>query len=415
MVTRCEPTRLQSSSRLSGGAEAVAVLAAPAVLFFLLRLQGMAPVQIPDPGIETGILIDPRDVFTRYSAALNPSARLREAAEVGFLVPARAAYLMFGAVGGYFALRYVLALIAIVPLYVLLKRLYGRWAGLVGIAVVMSSPVLVTAWGTDYTDSSAVSYLLGGICALAMPSSPRRRPLWLIAAGGLLTLAIWSHGGAVPLAGATLVAYAVIRLLRARDHFFRDASVLVVAAVLVTALLAVCSKVEFGQFNFITPTLQAERFLSRPNQERLWHSRSWRWILYDPYLLVPPAVFLAYAIVFVRRWRSIGTPQAFVGLVGLLSIVVDAYYQFLGNVQVIEMPFLSSMLWSSVTVLSAFTVTEMASPFVGAVISNGIEPPDVHRAGAPVVLAGTRRAVRSQSWSSLRSPSPTKQIRTSRR
>ena len=50
-----------------------------------------------------------------------------------------------GAVGGHFALRYVLALVAIVLAHVLAKRLWGRWAGVVAVVVVMSSRVVVTA------------------------------------------------------------------------------------------------------------------------------------------------------------------------------------------------------------------------------------------------------------------------------
>jgi 4-amino-4-deoxy-L-arabinose transferase-like glycosyltransferase len=142
-----------------------------------------------------------------------PTARLREAARVGFLVPARVSYLLFGAVPGFYAYRYLLALIAIVPLYLLLKRLYGRWAGFLGIAVVMSSPVLLTAWGTDYPDSASVSYLTGGFAALALSFHGRRGARWLMTAGALLMLAVWSHGASVPL----VVVLGLVYLVRSEN------------------------------------------------------------------------------------------------------------------------------------------------------------------------------------------------------
>ena len=357
-------------------AEVLALLASPGVFYVVLRLRGMAPLVFPDPGMHTTYIIDPRDIFTRYAAVFAQTARLREAARVGFLVPGRTAYLLFGAVGGFFTLRYVLALIAVVPLYVLLKRLYGRWAGFAAVAVVMSSPVFVTAWGTDYPDSAAISYLTGALCALAMPATSRRRPYWLLLAGSLLTLAVWSHVAAVPLGAAMVVAYAAVRLLRSRDHLLRDAAVLAGSAVAVTGLLSLFSWLLIGQANFVTPTWQAVRYLDTPVQERLWHSANWHWVLYDPWLLVPPAALAAFVVVFARRSKGIGTPQLVVGLASLLAFGVAATLQFAGHVQMLEMAYFSSMLWSFVAVLVALTLAELAAPFV-----TWVGAPRRHRGG----------------------------------
>jgi len=345
-------------------AEVLALLASPGVFYVVLRLRGMAPVQLPDPSMHTTYIIDPRDILTRYGVLFARTARLREAARVGFLVPGRTAYLAFGAVGGFFAWRYVLALVAVVPLYVLAKRLYGRWAGFAAVAVVMASPVFVTAWGTDYPDSAAISYLLGGLGALAMPATPRRRPYWLVLAGSLLTLAVWSHAAAVPLGAAMVLSYAAVRLRRSRDHLARDAAVLAGSAVAVTGLLSLFSWLLLGQANFVTPTWQALRYLDTPAQERLWHSANWHWVLYDPWLLVPPAALAAFAVVFARRAKKVGTPQLVVGLASLLALGAAALLQFAGHVQMLEMAFFSSLLWSFVAVLVALTLAELAAPFV---------------------------------------------------
>ena len=187
------------------------------VFYRVLRLRGMGPPQLPDPSMHSTFIIDPHDIFARYPALFTPTARLREAARVGFLVPARLLYLLFGAMPGFFVFRYVLALIAIVPVYLLLKRIYGRWAGFIGIAVVMSSPVVVTAWGTDYPDSAAVSYLTGGLAALAM--SLQARPWRQGLAGDRGRSAHPDHmdaGVSVPLVVVIVVVYLAVRMARER-------------------------------------------------------------------------------------------------------------------------------------------------------------------------------------------------------
>jgi hypothetical protein len=338
----------------------------------------MAPVQLPDPSMHTTYIVDPRDIFTRYAAIFAPTARLREAARVGFLVPARIAYLLFGAVGGFFTFRYLLALAAVVPLYLLLRRVAGRWAGFAAIAVVMSSPVFVTAWGTDYPDSAAISYLTGGLCALAMPASARRRPAWLGLAAGLFTLAVWSHGAAVPLGAAAAVAYLVVRLLRCRDHLARDAGVALATAVATTALLALGSWALIGRWNYLTPTWEAARYLATPAQEVLWHSNNWRWVLDDPYLLVPPAVLAAFFVVTGRR--RLGTPQLFAGLAATAAFAAAALLQFVGKVQMLEIHYFSSLMWSFVAVVVALTFAALAAP-----LANGGVP------GEARALAGCRK------------------------
>lgn len=354
-----------ASWRMASALEAVAVLASPVILYRLLRLRGMSPPQLPDPSMHTTFILDPHDIFLRYQAWFEPTSRLREAARVGFLVPARLSYLLFGALPGFFVFRYVLALIVIGPLYLLLKRLYGRWAGFVGIAVAMSSPVLVTAWGTDYPDSAAVSYLIGGLAAFALSLQPGRwRTAWMLVAGGLLTMTVWTHGVAVPLVIVMIVVYVGVRFLRERARLVRDLALLAATAIVVTGLLAIFSKLLIGQFNFISPTLKSAQQLSSAYELSINHSSSSKWAIYDPYLLVPPAIVLAYFLVFARRWRDIGTSQLFIGLAGALSLAAFAYLQFLGTLQTLEMHFFSTTLWSSVTFLLAMTVAEVMRPML---------------------------------------------------
>jgi hypothetical protein len=339
------------------------VALSPVVVAVVLRLRLMAPIDLPDPAMHTTYIVDPRDVYTRYAAFYAATARLREGARVGFLVPARLSYLAFGAVHGFFALRYVFALVAVVPVYLLLRRLYGPPAGVTGVLVVLSSPVLVTAWGTDYPDSAVVSYALGAIACLAMPSLRHRRA-WLAAAGLLLTLAVWSHGVAVPLAAATLAAYLGVRVVRERDGLIGDLAVLAGAAVAVTGLLIPASAALLGHDNFITATWQAYRYMSQPVMVAASHSSSWRWAPYVAYLLVPPAVLGAFAATVIRR-GGVSTPVLLVGVIAAFQLAVYAGLQFFGSVETLEQHYFSSTLWPSVLLAFAVTIGELARPLAG--------------------------------------------------
>src|SRR5207237_1965464 len=115
-----------------------------------------------------------------------------------------------------------------------------------------------------------------------------------------------------------------------------------------------------GQFDYIGPTLQSARFLSRADEVRRWHSSNWKWALYVPYLLVPPAIFASFIAIFARRWRNLSTPVVIVGVTSGLQLATFIYMQFFGSVAVLELHFFSSTLWSSVNILLAILVAEMS-------------------------------------------------------
>jgi hypothetical protein len=340
--------------------EAALVALSPAAVFFVLRVRAMTRPSVPDPGMHTIYIIDPRDVYMRYSTVF-PGERFREGARVGFLVPARLAYLVFGAVPGFFVVRYLLALVAIVPAYLLLRRLYGVAAGAVAVLVLLSSVVLITAWGTDYPDSAAVSYMAGALACLAMPSRRHRR-IWVVLGGALLTLAVWSHAASVPLVAATLVVYGLVLLFRRRRDLLRDGGLLLAAAVVTTGLLAVLSALEVGRANFISPTLASFSYLSSHQVTDHFHSKSWAWAHYRSYLLVLPAVVIAWGVTFARRLPDIPTPQLLVGAACGAQVAVAAYLQFFGDFESLEYRYFSSILWGSVCLTFAVTLCELARP-----------------------------------------------------
>jgi MFS family permease len=310
--------------------------------------------------MHTTYIVQPHDLFVRYAAAFASTARMREAADVGMLEPGRIAYLLFGGVPGFFVTRYAFAMIAVVPIYVLLERLYGRAAGFVGIAVVMTCPVVITAWGTDYPDAAVVSYVAGGLACLAMPCATRWRRAWLVGAAALLTAATWAHGVGALLAATAVVTYVLVRLFRDRKELVGDVVLLAAVAAATTGLFVLGSGLLLGQYNFIGPTLSALRYLDQPSQILLWHSASSVWAPYVAYLFVPPAIVGALAMVFARRIRSTPTPQLFIGVVTAVQFVVFVYMQFFHHLQTLEMHYFSSTLWASVCLALAVVVCELS-------------------------------------------------------
>jgi hypothetical protein len=341
--------------------EALGVALSPAAAALVLRLRLMAPSNLPDPALHTSYIVEGRDVFMRY-VSLAGEGLLREGGRVGLLVPARLAYLAFGAVPGFFVTRYVFALLAVGPVYLLLRRLHGPAAGVAGIVVVLSSPVIVTAWGTDYPDSAVVSYALGAMACLVMPSSSRWRRAWLAAAAVLMTLAVWSHLVAIPLVGAALAAWLGVRLVRERAGLPVDLAVLAGVAAAVTGLLVLASARLFGYANFFWLTWEGYRFLAQPSQTAIWHSANWQWAPYVTYLLVPPAVVGAFAVAVIRRGRAMPIPVLMVGVMAATQVTTYALLQFAGSVQDLEQHYFSSTLWAGVCLAFAVTLGELASP-----------------------------------------------------
>jgi hypothetical protein len=343
--------------------ESLAVAVSPVAAFFGLRIRLMPLPDLNDPAMHTTFIVDPQSIFLRYMAAFTPSARLREGARVAFLVPGRIAYLLFGAVPGFVVFRYVLALVAIVPAYLLLRRLYGRPAGAVAAVVILSSPVVITAWGTDFPNSAAISYLIAATACLAMPSI-RHRTAWLTASAVCFTLAVWSIATTAPLIIVTLAVYALVRFQRDRARMFRDAIVMAVTALAVTAVLVIASGVVLGQFNYITPTVESLLYLGHKSIEALYHSSNWRWAPYVAYLLVPPAIVGLWVLAFGGRLKTIGSAQLIIGLACAAQLVTSVLLQFVGKVQILEEDYFSSLLWAGLSLSLAMSLVQLGRPIL---------------------------------------------------
>ena len=321
----------------------------------------MSPPDLNDPAMHTTFVINPSDVFVRYTAVLAPTDRLREGARVAFVVPARLSYLLFGSVPGFLVFRYVLALIALVPAYLLMRRMYGRIAGAIAVIVILTCPVIILAWGTDFPDSAAVSYLIGGLACLAMPSI-RYRVAWVIGSAVLFTLALWALATSAPLIIVTLAVYARIMWSRERRTMRRDIALMGGAFVVVTGLLVVASGLLIGPLDYIQTTIASLIYLAQPAWVRMDHSASPLWAPYITYLLVPPTVIALWFVAFAKPLRSIPTPQLLIGMTCLTELLIFGLLQLFGGVQDLEVHYFSSLLWAAVSITLAIVLVELGRP-----------------------------------------------------
>jgi hypothetical protein len=355
------PPPSRQTRLIRGTLEAVALLVSPLAAVFGLRITLMSPPDLNDPAMHTAFVINPSDIFVRYTAFLAPSDRLREGARVGFVVPARLSYLLFGAVPGFLVFRYVLALIALVPAYLLLRRLYGRIAGAVAVIVILTCPVIILAWGTDFPDSAAVSYLIGALACLAMPSV-KYRFAWVVGSAVLFTLALWALAASAPLIIVTLVVYARIMWVRERKTLMREVALIGGAFIVVTGLLVIASGLVIGPFDYIQTTIASLIYLDQPAWVRVDHSASPLWAPYISYLLVPPTVVALWFVAFSKPLRSIPTPQLLIGMTCLTQLLIFGLLQLFGGVQDLEVHYFSSLLWASVCITLAIVFVELGRP-----------------------------------------------------
>lgn len=281
---------------------------------------------------------------------------------VGFILPDTLFVRLLGPVAGFFAFRYVLALVAIVPVYLLFRQVLGRGAAWIAVLTVLTAPVVLSAWGSDYPDSSAVSYLMGGTCLLFLrPSTPRRRWLLLLAAGCLFGLAVNSQVVAVFTVVGAVVGRWVATWTNGRAALMRDGAAIVAGAVAITAVLVLFSATTLGQWDIFRPTVHALIQYRVPQVEALFHSSTWRWLLDDIYVLAPPALLLTWLAGTWLPRRSFAASGAELGFAVAAGVAYGfhAFFQLVGNNWTLEYYLYTSMLWATVSPLLVFTAMRL--------------------------------------------------------
>jgi Dolichyl-phosphate-mannose-protein mannosyltransferase len=337
--------------------EVTLLLAAPLLLIFPLRAEVFGRTNMIDPYLHTAVIQHGRELLERFG-------NNRQFARAGFTVPGRAFVLAFGDIGGYYAFRYALVLLAMVPAYVLFRRLHGRPAGAVAAASVLASAVIVRAWSSDYPDSAGVTYLIAACCCLCMPTDSRTaRWSWFTASAGLFSLALHSNFVAVPFVLAAVIAYAAFHVKEWR-HLLAAGGVFLVVVAAVSAALSVGTWAAFGTADIFRPTWRAFEGLRRPEAIAVNHSTNWRWVLDAPYLLVLPLILVVWIALARLRRKAFSQSEWMLWLTLSLQVGASVVMQFALEHQILEFHFYSSLLWAAATLVAASTVIELSRPLL---------------------------------------------------
>lgn len=318
-------------------AEWLALLASPVAAFWLFGVEPFFRQNGVDPFIYIGYAWDGQDLWARYGPTYY-------AVRFALLLPIRLTTALFGVEGGYFVLRYLLAVAAAVALYLPLRKLAGRSAGWLGVVLVLWSPIFLRALMTTYADTTGLPATMVLIAALllALGRSKGRVPA-MIVAGLAYGVAIHSNPILVIVAGFVFVPWTIAEIRRRRVRILADGAIVVAAVAAVTVVGVVYYRTRFGDADIFTPSIDAARSLSGANG-KLFRAPDNAWLSYRFHLYLTPLVLISWLITRWRRWRGI-SPIEWV-TVGTLALMGGFFvvHQFLLGSSTLETYYYTSYL-----------------------------------------------------------------------
>jgi hypothetical protein len=352
----------RSAAPLARLATVVALLAAPVVVFFGLQVIPFFVQNGVDPFIYVGYQQSLGDLVERFGYTYYFPVRF------GMLIPFRLTSLAFGAVPGYFVARYALALLAATALYALGRSRGSRAAGWVGAAACLCSPVFIGSLMTEYTDTVAVPCMIGGVALLMLPADGAR-PWRAAAAGVLFGIAFNTNLFIAVVLASGFLARAVLHVLRREWYAFVDWLVVAVGVVVVTGLGSLYYGLAFGDFDILTPSIDAARLYSG-DAGAVFRAPTRAWLSFSPHLYIPALIGLALLVLVLTRravpdesWlqRMIrpGAADALVMLGG--GQLFFGIHQFLLDGYSMETSYYYAFLWPFAMVALVFAAAEAST------------------------------------------------------
>ncbi len=336
-------------------AEWLLLLASPVVAFRLFEVEPFFRQNGVDPFMYIGYAWDGEDLWARYGPKYYP-------VRFALTLPIRLTTALFGVEGGYFVMRYLIVVASAIALYLPLRKLGGRAAGWLGVALLLWNPVFLRAVMTTYSDTTGLpaTFVFFAALLLAVGRDRGRAPLMVIA-GVAYGAAIHSNPILVVVSGTILLPWAVAELRRRRARLLIDAALVVAGVAAVTALGVLYFRVRFGDADIFSPSIDAARSLSG-EQGKAFRAPDNAWLAYRFHLYLPPVVLLAWFVTRWRRWRSVSPIEGVMVATLALMSAFFVLHQFVLESSTLETYYYTSylvvpLLFVSVTVIAGLIGT----------------------------------------------------------
>jgi hypothetical protein len=389
----------------------------PLVVLVALRVSPYFRLNNGDPFIYVGY-------SNAFSSHVSRFGYTYQAVRFGILFPMRLS-LIFGPVWGYFVLRYLLYLLAIVPMYAVLRP-RGRLVAFAGPMFFVANPVSAQAILSTYHDTFVVPCMaaLVAVLMLMVRSSGWRLVAYAAAAGVLTGWMINSNINATLIAGSASAVAAAAMVIARR---FRDLAValgaFVAAAVAVCIAGALVYEWKFGDWDIFETTINAARDVQDAD---IWRAPNYSWLSFRRYIYAPwfVAAFGAAAIWRARNRREwdrelVLAVALLVGVVGFLfaqeflleGVVLEQAYYFspvigptalafgfaLGQLRTVTW---SRYLWLGAPVVAAWSsqTFELRTFLPFAVLATLLVGIAVASSRAPLVAASAVLAASNLAW-----------------
>jgi len=248
------------------------------------------------------------------------------AGRLPWILPGFLAYRSFPPTVAPYVLHVAFYWVAVVALYLILKKTVSRRAALLAALLMGCHSYFLWAIGWDYVDGAAITYVLLTLCVLTYAARAERPRRWLVLSGAVFGAAIYCHLFLITFAPLFALYYYFAKREYGRNPRPSAIRSFVHGFLGLTLIFVVVNLVfKAAPLFFIIPSLsRAARFAGAGNK---WLDPSYKWVTSATWLLFP-AVTLLGAFLVMNRQHSAPTRRGF-PLFWQLYFVLSAFIMLL--------------------------------------------------------------------------------------